>query len=118
LVSLALPAMMFFISSFVFCQIPIHNRMVECKQAALLKLDGILDDLQPRSPSDISDERQRQLRFYSAEIRRISAWPEWPFTIRNLSGVVGASLAAIAPQVLHLLLPLLLSSQRAFASTR
>ena len=47
---LAAPAVVFFVSSFVACQFPLHTRMIECKRTALFKLDDLMDRLTPENP--------------------------------------------------------------------
>jgi len=102
--ALAVPTLVFFVSSFVVCQLPLHDCMVECKRAVLLELDDLLERLTPTSPIDLSQERQRQIDFCVAEMKRVNKWPEWPFSTGNLSGVVGVSVGAITPQIIQIVL--------------
>lgn len=104
---LAVPALIFFVGSFVVCQFPLHRQMVECKRATLIELDDLLERLTPKEPDGMSEDRKRQLDFYLAEIERVRKWPEWPFHVGNLSGVLGASLGAIAPQLIKIVFPIL-----------
>lgn len=108
LLALAAPAILFFLGSFVLCQFPLRKRMVECKRAALLELDDLLERLTPKEPEEITDERERQIHFCLSEMKRVREWPEWPFSLGNLSEVTGASLGAVAPQLFHIVLPLLM----------
>jgi hypothetical protein len=101
LLVLAAPAFVFFVSSFVICQFPLHLRMVDCKRAALLELDNLLEKLTPTDPNDLSQERQRQIEFCIALTKRVNHWPEWPFGIANLSRVLGVSVGAVAPQLIQ-----------------
>ncbi len=110
LLALASPAVLFFVGSFVFCQFPLHTRMVECKRASLLELDNLLEQLTPKAQADMSEERRRQVDFCMAEIKRVREWPEWPFSFINLSGVMGASMGAIAPQIIKTILPLIVGN--------
>ena len=105
---LAIPAVIFFIGSFIACQFPLHRRMVECKRAKLLEIDNLIEGLTAQQPTNMTEERRKQLEFYIGEMKRIRNWPEWPFSGANLSGVTGASLGAIAPQIIHILLPLVI----------
>jgi hypothetical protein len=107
LLALAVPAVIFFIGSFLISQFPLRRRMVECKRSALLELDKLLESLTPKQPSDVTEERQRQMNFYVSEMHRIQKWPEWPFSIGNLSGLMGATLGAVAPALIRIVLPLI-----------
>lgn len=108
---LVVTTLIFFVSSFVVCQLPLHDRMVECKRATLLELDDLLERLTPTVPIDMSQERQRQVDFCVAEIKRVHKWPEWPFSTSNLSGVVGISIGAITPQIIQTVLIILKQSR-------
>jgi len=101
LVALAAPALLFFISSFVICQFPLHLRMVECKRLALVELDSVLEKLTPTSPEEMTQDRQ-QIDFCVGQIRRISHWPEWPFSLADFSSVLGVSVGAVAPQLIEI----------------
>jgi len=81
--------------------------MVEYKRAMLIRLENLFESSLPKQPNEMTEERQRQMTFYLSELKRVQNWPEWPFSVGNLSGVMGASLGAIAPQIIHVALPLL-----------
>jgi hypothetical protein len=111
LFALAVPTAVFFVGSFLVCQFPLHARMVEYKRKRLKELDALLNRLAPDSPDDVTKNRQGQVEFCVSEIRRTSKLPEWPFGIGALSGVVGASIGTVAPQLLQTLIPMLLQTQ-------
>jgi len=102
LLLLAAPSFMFFLVSFLVCQFPLHERMVEYKRSKLLDLDNRLEEVSART--EISADSERQIDFLVAEMKRVNQWPEWPFSIGNFSGVFAASLAAIAPQLIKIAL--------------
>lgn len=107
LLVLAVPSLAFFIGSFVICQIPLHRRMVECKRAKLAELADLIERLTPKDSGGVSGDLMRQLDFNIAKFDRVRKWPEWPFGIRNLSAVVGTSVVAVTPQLIHIMIPLL-----------
>ena len=106
LLALAAPAVMFFVGSFVICQFPLHRRMVECKREALIELEAALELLAPKQPVDMTEERRQKLEFCVAELARVGRWPEWPFSLGNLTGVFGASMGTILPQLIQALVAL------------
>jgi hypothetical protein len=102
LLALSLPAVCLFISSFVVCQLPLHDRMLEAKRARLKALDDLLQELTPVDVHQLTEHRKEQVDFCVEEIERVASWPEWPFRIRAFSGVVAASVGAIAPTILDI----------------
>lgn len=111
LVALAAPSFVFFIGSFVLCQFPLHRRMVDCKRFALQELDDRLEELKPKGATDMPEDRQRQIDFCISEMKRVSQWPEWPFSFGNLSAVAGVSAGAIAPPLIQIALILIKHKQ-------
>jgi len=47
----------------------------------------------------MTEERQQQIDDCIAEIKRVGKWPEWPFSLGNISGVIGGLIGAVAPQL-------------------
>jgi hypothetical protein len=111
LLALSLPALTGFVSSFIICQIPLHERMVEEKRARLKELDTLLQNLSPVQIDELTEVRREQVAFCVAEIDRVANWPEWPFRLRSFSGVVGAAFGAVAPSLFDLVLPRLIGKR-------
>lgn len=101
---LSLPAVIFFIGSFIICQIPLHARMVIAKRTELHELEDILTRLAPHSADDLNTERRKKIEFVNSELQRVKSLPEWPFSIGSISGIAISGLLTVAPQVVKLAL--------------
>ena len=98
------PCLFVIVGSFVFCQLPLHWRMLEFKQMRLFALDRTVAELRPRQAGELTDERLRQLQYFEKERERVCTLPEWPFGWRSFAGLVVSSLVPVVPVVLQLTL--------------
>ncbi len=102
LVLLAAPSMAFFIGSFIVCQIPVHNRMVEYKRAEISKRNAWLQELKPQRPEDLTEGRRQRIEFYSAQKAALISLPEWPFSWKSLFGVGLSSIMSVLPTLFEI----------------
>jgi len=101
---LSLPAICFFIGSFIICQIPLHAQMVNVKRTELRHLEGILTKLSPSSDDDLDAGLTKKIEFLNSELQRVKNLPEWPFSAGSISGILMSALLTVAPQVVKLAL--------------
>lgn len=98
---LALPAFVLILISFVYCQIPLHQKMQEEKRRRIAKLDDLRQSLAPNNAGDLDLDTHRKIRSIEQEISRIANLPDWPFQYTSLFGTAGAMLLSQAPTVLQ-----------------
>src|SRR6266496_4236104 len=101
---LTLPAVTFFVGSFIVCQIPLHERMVIAKRMELCRLEDLLARLAPHTYSDLDKERTEKIKFVNSEVQRVKNLPEWPFSLGSISGILISALLAVAQKILRLAL--------------
>lgn len=99
---LAVPSLAFFIGSFIVCQIPVHNRMVEYKRAEVSKLSDLLQELKPQRPEDLTEERRQRIEFYSAQKAALISLPEWPFSWKSAFGVGLSGVLSVLPTLFEI----------------
>jgi len=104
LVFLATPTFIFLCVSFIVIQIPLHERMREFKRKRLNELGLILTELDPKNLRDCDTERRERIEFYRRLEDSTNELPEWPFRLGSYLGVIGSSLAAMAPTIISYLL--------------
>jgi hypothetical protein len=91
LLLLVAPTFVIILASFVICQVPLHNKMVEFKRKELLKVEERLDRIGVAF-DELTDTIYRHIQFLEAERQRILGLPEWPFDFKDLLGAVVSSL--------------------------
>jgi hypothetical protein len=96
---LAYPTLPFILGSFIVCQIPLHNKMVAFKQAEILRLDQMLDEIQPTSVEQITGDRMGQIGFLEKQKEQARALPDWPFNKISLLGTGASSFTALLPML-------------------
>ncbi|SJM93203.1 membrane hypothetical protein [Crenothrix polyspora] len=75
------PYIVFFAISFIVCQIPVHNRMVDYKKLKLAEIDGLLASLsQQQNPNTLMEAEalRPQMEALKKTRANIMALPEWP----------------------------------------
>lgn len=102
---LAIPTLAILFATFVACQIPLHNRMIEFKREELDRIEGILDRLKSSYSENISQELRDRIIFFEKQRDETTALPEWPFTSSALLGAAGSTATIVAPAILSTLVP-------------
>jgi hypothetical protein len=90
LLAIAAPAFVAILASFVICQIPLHNRMLEYKRTELLKVERKLDQV-GIGVEELTGKMLQDAQFLEAKRGQILALPEWPSEFRTLLGAFGSS---------------------------
>jgi hypothetical protein len=104
LIFLATPTFIFLSLSFIVIQIPLHERMREFKRKQLNELERILAELNPTNLEGCDIEKREKIEFYRRLEDSTNQLPEWPFKWGSYIGVIGTSLAAMAPTIISYLL--------------
>jgi hypothetical protein len=104
-IALALPTLVLMLLFFYWCQLPLHQRMLETKRAEIVRLQEILDATTPKTLEGASDELIKKVQFFEARLLREQALPEWPSTLVASMGTIGVTL--LSTQIPSLLSPLL-----------
>lgn len=94
---LAAPTLALFLGTFVFCQVPLHKRMVDFKRARLLNTEDILRTLRPESAKELNEETRKKIEYYETQKAQIIALPEWPFNFKSFLGAVASSAMVFMP---------------------
>ena len=98
LVSSTLPLI---IGSFLVCQIPLHNRMLEYKKNEFLRIENLLQkELEIHKFNDFTEERRAKIDFLERRKSFFLQLPEWPFSTRTL---IGLGISTFMPLFLSLL---------------
>jgi len=104
MLTLSIPALLFFAASFIVCQIPLHRQMRHFKQRRLVDIEAMLDELVTRSMSDLSPEVIEQVEFLRKERVAVLKLPEWPFGMKISFAVLLSSATSVWPIVLNTLM--------------
>lgn len=89
------------IGSFLVCQVPLHNRMLEYKKNELRRIENLLlKELEIHKFDDFTEERISKIDFLERRKSFFLQLPEWPFSMRTL---VGLGTATCMPLFLSLL---------------
>ena len=102
---IGVPAFLFIVSSFVVCQLPLHQQMLKFKRSEILELSAAIDDLYQGESKSISLDNLRRIEHYTKRLDEANALPEWPFNWRTILGVVSSGFMAILPIPLGMLFP-------------
>lgn len=94
---LAYPTFPLIVGSFIICQIPLHRRMVEYKREELMRLDRMLDEIQPVTATALDENLRDNIEFLDRQKNQYRALPEWPFSLVSLLGTGASSVTAIFP---------------------
>lgn len=97
---LALPSVVFLLTSFVVSQLRIHWRMLDFKREQLAEVRRSLRKLLDTSPQQLTQEEMARIEFLQNLEARTASLPEWPFGWRAMLGAVLTSFAAVFPMVL------------------
>ena len=96
---LAYPTLPFILGSFVVCQIPLHGKMIAYKQAEILRLDQMLDEIRPTSVEQITGDRMDKIEFLEKQKEQARTLPDWPFSKISLLGTGASSFTALLPML-------------------
>jgi hypothetical protein len=110
MVVIALPTIVFFAASFIICQIPMHQQMINFKRAELLKIDHSLESFRSLDVADLNEEKRKQVEFFEKRLVAIIALPEWPFGWKALSAAVISGIASVLPALISFSLGFLKSA--------
>lgn len=99
---LAVPTFIIILGSFILCQTPLHKRMVKFKRDELLKIEKILQRLEPRFPTELNEGVRNNIEFLQRRRAAILSLPEWPFGLKLLIGAITSSVAPILPVLVNI----------------
>jgi hypothetical protein len=102
MISLAVPSVIFFIVSFIVCQLPIHNKMVDFKRVELDEIEKTLESLIPKKLDELTQERRNQIEFIEKKRTEIIALPEWPFGWKSLLVTGLSGITSVLPTIISL----------------
>ena len=94
---LAYPTFPLIVGSFIICQYPLHQKMVEYKRTEIFRLEKILSDIKPKKIKEFDVERRNNIDFLDKQIEQTRSLPEWPFSLVSLLGTGATSVAAVFP---------------------
>lgn len=89
---LTVPTLLLILGFYLWCQLPLHQQMVEAKRTSIAQLQTILDDLVPRTPESASEDAIKKIQFFEDRLLREQALPEWPSTLSTAVSTLAASL--------------------------
>jgi hypothetical protein len=96
---LAGPTAALLLGSFVICQIPLHRRMLEYKDAQLERLQALMLELHEKGIDQLSGEELGRMKLLEERAAVVSALPEWPFQWSAFVRVASLSVSFILPKV-------------------
>lgn len=100
-VTLAVPALIFILASFVACQVPLHRKMLDAKRARVAHFRALVDEVVPSTPDGASDELVRKVEFFESRLLIAEQLPEWPSTLLVALGTILISvISTILPAAL------------------
>lgn len=88
---LAAPSAAVVLISFIVCQIPLHQRMIEYKHDQLLTIEKILEELKESDARLLNAEVMSKIEFFENRRLQIISLPEWPFAFGTLLGSFGSA---------------------------
>ncbi len=95
---LALPSALAALITFVVCQIPLHQRMIEYKRERLMTVETILKNLKISDANLLNADVLSKIRFFEDQKSEAISFPEWPFAFKTLLGSLGStSMVVLAP---------------------
>jgi len=92
------------VASFVLCQLPLHQRMVECKRRERERIEGLLGTLL-QNVTELKDHDIARVTFLEARIVAIDQLPEWPFHYKAFMSVATAANSFVVPHLASRLAP-------------
>jgi hypothetical protein len=96
---LSLPSALVLITSFVVCQVPLHRRMNEHKEAEVQRLQQLLASLLAKGVEHLTPDEMARVRFIEERIALAAKLPEWPFSWSTLVRVSSLALSFFLPHV-------------------
>lgn len=100
---LALPSVLFLVGAFVVCQFPLHAQMVTYKRDEIQRISALIRTITPSKPSDVTEDRQRELLFFQKQFQEVASLPEWPFKWPSMVKVTLSSSLSVLPAAIELL---------------
>lgn len=97
---LATPTLPLIIGSFLVCQIPLHNRMVEYKMKEIQRIEILQEGLVIHKSDGLTEEYRAKIEFLERQKSLVSGLPEWPFSLITL---ISISASSFMPFILALL---------------
>ena len=107
---LAYPTFPLILGTFIICQFPIHQKMVEYKRQEILRLDNMLDELNFHNAEDLDEELRNKIDFLYKQKEQFRQLPEWPFSLVSLLGTGASSVTAVFPVLFVEIFPDLVSN--------
>ncbi len=96
---LTMPIATIIFGLFIYCQIPLHRRMVQYKQNEIVRFQALLEEISPRKVHDISEELIKNNMFLEKKYKHAQSLPTWPISFASTSAV------ALAPVLFEILKP-------------
>jgi len=100
LIYTALPAISIILISFCFCQIPIHNQMIEYKRCKIREVTALRFNLLEMGIENLRTDQRELWAFYNSRLVEINALPEWPFNQKAFLGLLSSGLISLLTVVL------------------
>lgn len=94
--------LLFIVCSFLLCQLPLHQRMVQYKQDRLLDLSRMLRNVYPKVEQELTEEARANVAFLEDQREKVRLLPEWPFNVRSLVNVLGSAVAILLPALVDI----------------
>ncbi len=92
---LAAPTLPLIIGSFLVCQIPLHNRMVEYKRKEIQRIETLQEELVIHKSDGLTEEYRAKIEFLERQKALFSGLPEWPFSVITLISISASSFMPI-----------------------
>ncbi len=99
LLVLAAPAVVLLLGTFVFCQLPAHERLMQSKRARINEIDELILRYSPGPEVELTSETIKKLEFLQQMKDRVSDYPEWPVGKLGSLTAVGGSIWAVSPSI-------------------
>lgn len=100
IISLVIPTLLFFILSFIICQLSLHDSMVEFKRRRILRLQKRIFQYEFIEGRELSIDDLQMLEFLRKEKNYVLSLPEWPFRVQALGAIMATSLTSVWPAIL------------------
>jgi len=97
---IAYPTFPLILGSFIVCQYPLHQKMIEYKRTEILRLEKMRDQIKPQNISEIDNELRSNIDFLDKQKEQYRSLPEWPFSLVSLLGTGASSVTALFPALI------------------